>query len=810
MMLKKIFGLIVVAVFTVSLVACGGDPVIIDIEDLNVDMIEGGTYQIDFDTNDSKGLNFESGNQAVITVSSSGLVTAVAEGETTVIITSKDDPTVKVTVTVNVSKNYTLTAPSTSVTLRVGETKDVVYTSNDDVTFTSANTNIFTVDSTGLITAVAEGIANLTIQSVGNSSLSVTISIAVRKIVTLDTDSSEETIWIGGTTQLTYESNDEVIYETEDETIALVSATGLVTGVGVGDVKVIIRSSYDHDVFEEVIIHVYNTTQTIMITGDTKVNVGSEKSLLIEVAPDVAYAFVSWESSDESIATIDGNGLINAIQPGNVVITATSLYDNSIEDSFNLEIVNYILVDESKVASDTVVYSGLTFEYGAHLFQSIGDAMEAATEHATIFVFTGTYTGNLTFDTNHVTLKAVTTANINGIIEIQSDGITIDGFSFMSNSKVFSNVEIENFTFVNNQAIDLTLADDAFLSIKKVTTTTIRNNTIMNLNQDAIIVEDYRGGTILVEKNLITNVQQAITVSAVSEYDENTKLLVSRNDISNASIGIEMNKKYAGTEKDILAYARFNSVINSTQAAAKSELNSTVDFTLNFWGGDETNPLLFPNIDDYYLRGAYQAKADIITEAKFRADLPVTFVITNPISDITLGDMYTLQYDVLPMELVTDRVRWITGNPAIMTINTVSGSLSPLKSGMVTLTLRSSVDISINITITITVTTTPGIELTPTHQTNDLIVGDSFTLDAAPYPFDIADADVSYESSNPLIATINEFGLVTTLAAGDVTFTATLVDDPTVQTSYTISVYTALDQNNLARFTYNLSSYLFK
>lgn len=796
MILRKIFYMLVVGLISIGLVACGGS-ITIDIDDLNVSVIEGGTYQIDFDTNDSKGLQFESGNQTILTVNASGLITALAEGETTVTVSSKDDPEVKVVITVTVSKNYTLTVPSTTMIVKVGESKDVVFTANDTVTFTSGNQNIFTVSEAGLITGISEGKANLIIQSTKNSSLSVTVEIDVKKIVTLEANTEEESLWVGSTTQLTYESNADVTYESDNQLIATVNPSGLVTAVGVGEVKVTIRSSYDTEVFDEVLVKVYALTESIMITGESKVNVGSDQSLSIDVSPDLSYALVTWESSDETVATIDENGLINALKPGNVIITAKSIYDSAITDTFNLEVVNYVLVDETKVASDTVTYMGMEFEYGKDLFASITDAVEHATDFATIVVFAGTYNGNFTIEQNQVTLKAQTTATIQGAIEVQGNNVTIDGFTFAGHSKVFSNTAIENFTFKNNTASNLTTTDAPFLQISKVTGLTVASNTITNLAQDAIVVTEYLGGTILIEKNILTNVFQAIIVSAVSEYADTTAIKVSRNDISNATIGIEINKKYAGTEKNILAYARFNSVVGSTTAHAKSEAGSTVDFTLNYWGGDETNLSLFPNIDSYYLRGAYQAKTSIISELVYNETLPVTFVITNPISDITLGDQYTLQYDVLPMELVTDKVRWITGNPAILLVNTVTGSLAPQKSGVVTLTLRSSVDINIKITITITVTTTPGIELIPTHQTNDLIVGDSFTLDASPYPFDIANADVSYVSSNPLIATISEAGLVTTLAAGDVTFTATLVDDPTVQTSYTISVYASLDENNL-------------
>ena len=796
MILKKLFYILIVGIISIGLAACGTD-ILIDIEDLDVSVIEGNTYQIEFGTNDTKGLQFESGNESILTVNSYGTITAIAEGETTVTVSSKNNPEVKVIITVKVIKNYILTVPSTTMTVKVGESKDVVFTANDDVSFISANQNIFTVSSTGLVTGVAEGKANLTIQSTQDSSLSVTVEIDVKKIVTLEASSEEESLWIGSTTQLTYESNANVTYESDNQLIATVSPSGLVTAIGVGEAKITIRSSYDIEVFDEVLIKVYAQTEAIMIHGKSKINVGSDQSLSINVSPDLSYSLVTWESSDETVATIDENGLINAIKPGIIVITAKSIYDDAITDTFNLEVLNYILVDETKTASDTVIYMGMEFEFGKDLFASIIDAINHATDYATIIVYAGTYHGSFILDSNNITLKTATTATTQGIIEIQGNDVTIDGFTFEGNSKVFSNIAIENFTFKNNTANNLALTDAAFLHIAKIKGLTVSSNSITNLNQDAIVVSEYLGGTILIEKNVLTNVNQAIIVSAVSEYEDDTEIKITRNDISNSKIGIEVNKKYEGTEKDILAYVRFNSVVGSSEAHAKSDVSSTVDFTLNYWGGEESNLSLFPNIDSYYLRGAYQAKSDIISELIYNETLPVTFVITNPISDITLGDQYTLQYDVLPMELVTDKVRWITGNPEIMLVHTVSGSLTPVKSGVVTLTLRSSVDINIKIMISITVTTTPGIELIPTHQTNDLIVGDTFTLDASPFPFDIANADVSYVSSNPLIATINEAGLVTTLAAGDVTFTATLVDDPSVHTSYTISVYTALDDNNL-------------
>lgn len=53
--------------------------------------------------------------------------------------------------------------------------------------------------------------------------------------------------------------------------------------------------------------------------------VGDELQLSATIAPDtVLNKNVTWESSDETLATVDKNGLVKAIKNGTVEITATS------------------------------------------------------------------------------------------------------------------------------------------------------------------------------------------------------------------------------------------------------------------------------------------------------------------------------------------------------------------------------------------------------------------------------------------------------------------------------------------------------
>ncbi|TVP97254.1 MAG: hypothetical protein EA374_00075, partial [Acholeplasmatales bacterium] len=177
-------------------------------------------------------------------------------------------------------------------------------------------------------------------------------------------------------------------------------------------------------------------------------------------------------------------------------------------------------------------------------------------------------------------------------------------------------------------------------------------------------------------------------------------------------------------------------------------------------------------------------------------DLHVKLLILNPLEDIMIGETHQLGYEVLPLELDTDRIRWITSSPDVLAV-AQDGTITPLRSGTATITVRSALNLTINHAITIMVSTTPGVALTPSRVMNGLLVGDSFTLHAEAFPVALAGEPILYESSDPTIATIDSTGFVETHSSGTVTFTARFASDETVYETYTIDVYDALDAANL-------------
>ena len=74
----------------------------------------------------------------------------------------------------------------------------------------------------------------------------------------------------------------------------------------------------------------YYTKSSSLASGITldqtslTMNSGTTAQLTASITPETAFASIIWTSSDESVATVDANGLVNAIAGGSCTITATT------------------------------------------------------------------------------------------------------------------------------------------------------------------------------------------------------------------------------------------------------------------------------------------------------------------------------------------------------------------------------------------------------------------------------------------------------------------------------------------------------
>lgn len=790
--MKKAGLIVLLFVLGFVVAACNGEgnEAVFEVNESDLTMNEGESHELDVTFSNTE-LHFESSDTSVLTVDSNGLITAVSPGEAGVVIIATDTDFDPVEITITVLKVINLDVNTDTIDLTEGETAVIDYTANTHVVFTSSDESVFTVDETGAVSAIGEGTATLTITAKDDTDVQETITVRVARLIILEGPDSAK-LWVDGTLALDIVTNDTLTYVSSDTDVVRVTQDGTLTGLATGEAIITITAHHNAAITHEITVGVYLGTELIFITGDETVNLGTEGFYAIEVAPEEGYPVVTFTTSDDSVAVIDDNGVLTPLSTGTVTITATSQFtgnDKPVEASKTVEIVHHLAVDTTSSDGDTREVGDFVFAHGSTLFDCIEDALENSADGVHIHILEGTFTNGFTVNVDGATLSALEGVFISGDVTVSANDVTIEGFIWQDGATITNEGPITGFAFTGNT---VTLDNRDFLVVSGSKDILISGNSFTGTNRTAtgITITDAEG-LIRIEKNTMTDLDRGVHVTIKPQTDVMNALQIERNTIDETTLALYIDLD----EQAMSAYVRFNDFHEVDKFVTVAEQNS-IDFTLNYWNGDTPASDKFDNVTDYYLRGYYLSVSDIPNEADYNPDIPAQIIITNPVEELIIGDSHTLEYEFLPLDFHTDRIQFITSNPDVL-MTTQSGVLTPVGSGPVTITIRSRLDLTVNARIAIDVTTTPGIELTPSHVMNTITPDDYFILEAKPFPYDIRDANVLFESSDPALATIAEDGHVEAYAPGIVTFTARLENNPDVTQEFTIEIHESLDENDL-------------
>lgn len=210
------------------------------------------------DTATDKTIKWTTSNKNVATVSTDGVVTAVAAGTAIITATAADDSgvkaTCKITVTNPVIKVTRVTLNKTTASVVKGKTLTLTATvtptnaTNKKVTWKSSNTKIATVDGNGKVTAVTAGTVTITCTAIADKSKSATCKITVTnpavKVTKLSMNKTSVDLLKGKTVQLkvtvtpSNATNKAVTWTSSNKKIATVTSNGLVKAVGTGTVTI--------------------------------------------------------------------------------------------------------------------------------------------------------------------------------------------------------------------------------------------------------------------------------------------------------------------------------------------------------------------------------------------------------------------------------------------------------------------------------------------------------------------------------------------------------------------------------------------
>ncbi len=261
----------------------------------SVTIYEGDTYTLTATTN-CPSLTWSSSSTSVATVSSSGKITAVSAGTTT--ITAKYG-SVSASCTVTVQEKpivYTVSLNTSSVTIYEGDTYTLTATTNcPSLTWSSSSTSVATVSSSGKITAVSAGTATITAKY-GSVSASCTVTVKeVVPVITYSITLNKANVSLYNSEYITLVASgtySSVSWSSSNTGVATVSSSGKVTASS-------------------------SKTGTVTITATAKDANGNAQAY--------AYCTVTVKAQSSSTVTVSVSASSSHIQVGDTVtLTATT------------------------------------------------------------------------------------------------------------------------------------------------------------------------------------------------------------------------------------------------------------------------------------------------------------------------------------------------------------------------------------------------------------------------------------------------------------------------------------------------------
>ena len=240
------------------------------------------------------------------------------------------------------------------ITLKVGEEFKVKATleNSDDkdlkLVFESSNKEVVSISQEGVLKALKIGNAVVTV-STNKEDVKTEINVKVIEAVlptSIELKGKNEvgvgqTITLEATVLPKDAANKDLEWSSSDESILKV-ANGVVTGIKVGEAKVIAKSKANNDVKAEMTIKVIESINptSIEIKGESEVEVGQTITLEATVLPENATnKDLQWTSSDETIATVDNNGVVTAVKEGTVTIKVVSKANKDVTNEIKINVV---------------------------------------------------------------------------------------------------------------------------------------------------------------------------------------------------------------------------------------------------------------------------------------------------------------------------------------------------------------------------------------------------------------------------------------------------------------------------------------
>jgi uncharacterized protein YjdB len=281
-----------------------------------------------------RAIGWSTSNSNIATVSSVGLVTAIAPGEASIVATSETIVGTSI-ITVSLPSVASVTVSLDAQFLKIGATTQATAIARDAggniltgrfVNWASDNNAVASVTSTGLVTANSPGSAN--ISAVVDSKFASALLIVNPPTVASTTVTLASPTGIGSTTQATVSFKDtdgnpingSITSWTSDNTgVATVNASGLVTSVGLGTTTIRVNCNGPPG------------SAPMTVAPLTGYGASTEKIRILDIGTTFTPAFTgasagstTFTSRATSVVRVDASGTMTGVGEGQGWVAATA------------------------------------------------------------------------------------------------------------------------------------------------------------------------------------------------------------------------------------------------------------------------------------------------------------------------------------------------------------------------------------------------------------------------------------------------------------------------------------------------------
>jgi len=685
-----------------------------------------------------KNVKWSSSMTSVATVSSSGVVTGVAEG--TAVISAMADG-VTGTCTVTVSNKF---IPVASVTLDKespfeivkGETTKITATvgpddaSDKSVTWTSSDVAVATVDKDGNVSAVAAGSAEITAKA-GEVSASCQVvvivpaqSISLNKttLVIVEEQSFEltATVYPEDSTDktLTWESSAPDVVKVED---------GLLTALKPGQADITVSAGEVSAVCNVTVEKKFVPVSSVTL-GKTSLDLvkGESATLVATVLPsDASEPSVTWTSSDEAVASVDASGKVTATGGGSAVISAKAGDITATCDVTVTVPVEGVEIDPSSIT--------LEVEENAVLVAKV--LPEDATDKSVSWSSSSSSVVKVDKDGNLSALKIGTAT-----ITVKASGHTATcAVTVKEKSIHVTSVTLNKSTASLNKGASFVLVATVmpYNATDKTVTWTSSDPSVASVNESGK-VSALKGGKAVIsaKADKITATCEVTVIAPVETITlspETCEIARGEEITLTATVGPE-----DATDKSV-------SWSTSNKNVATVDSNGTV-------------------------RGVGKGQARI-TVRSGNVSAQCTVTVTMPVEGISLdktslvigrGNTATLKATVTPADASDKSIVWSSSDASVASVSD-KGVVTAIKKGKAVITANASGHTaSCNVEVNAPVT-----EITLSESSLKLKRGETYTLVATVNPADADDPTVVWSTSNSSVAKVDANGKITAVSSGN-------------------------------------------